>query len=184
MKISLFYLIISINLYASEYIINDPFFTLKYKSELKTDYNIYYSQLINNSKSQLDELSILHNKIYTNQRYKEEMYSKTMDIVSSYPNNKLIVLIALDTAIGLYGIGNKEYLEKYIKPIANIAYKMKLCNGFIYVGDYENKLYHNTSKTLQIYKDGLKICTKEKNLSAYWALNARYDKLEYLSGDK
>ena len=67
---------------------------------------------------------------------------------------------------------NSDLVKQYIAPIADKLYRNKLCDGYIFKGEYEYSVNKNIQKSIEIYKEGIRSCKIEwKNFELLSRLN-------------
>ena len=146
-------------LYAKEFTINE------YKKEQKK-FNIYKSKFQALDSIKIDSQSKDHS-YYLNELRKLEKEANSL-LVSSIVLNRYIMFISLK---------NYDLVKQYIVPVADKLYENKLCDGYIFTGEYEFSINKNLKKSLEVYKEGIKNCKIEWKR---FELLGRLNKYSYL----
>lgn len=100
----------------------------------------------------------------------------------AYQDQSIILYsIALNKTISIINLRDLEYVRKYIKPSADFLYKNRLCDGYLFKGEYEKSLNSDSQRALKIYEEGINNCKVEWKK---FFLVGRFEKLSYITNQR
>jgi hypothetical protein len=150
------------------------------KSELKKEIFKYdYYKYFNNNK----KLFSLERQLKQVPQSKAEIYiilNKFMKL-NNRVNSNILTYVLLKQILKTINLKNLSDVHKYIKPLANSLYKNKICDGYLFKGEYEYSLNNNLDKAISIYKEGLVHCSLEWKR---FELQSRLNKYSYIQDKK
>lgn len=131
--------------------------------------NIKKSKKFNIYKSKIQALDSI--KIDT-QSKDHSYYLNKLRKLEKEANSLLVSSIVLNRYIMFVSLKNSDLVKQYIAPIADKLYRNKLCDGYIFKGEYEYSVNKNIQKSIEIYKEGIRSCKiKWKNFELLSRLN-------------
>ncbi len=179
MKLFIIFIILILDILANELIpfSNDVKIV---KSELKKESFKYdYYKYFTNRKV----LFSLENQLKKRYQTKLEIY-KILDKfmkLNNRVNSNILTSVLLNQILKTINLKNLSDVRKYIKPLANSLYKNKICDGYLFKGEYEYSLNSNLEKAISIYKEGVEHCSLEWKR---FELQGRLNKYTYLQDKK
>lgn len=96
-------------------------------------------------------------------------------------NSNILTSVLLNQTLKIINLKNLSDVRKYIKPLADTLYKNKICDGYLFKGEYEYSLNNKLEKAISIYKDGIKNCNLEWKK---FELQGRLNKYTYFQDKK
>jgi len=151
----LFFLVIT-NLYSKQLFYETETLNLKYELEHK-DYVREFKKF-KTIKPLLANLNSIRNKSIAHKISREKYIKKLYLIYKKYSNSIFMNEILIKENIRFFGIKHNKYFSKYIIPPANYLLKYNICDGYLYLGIYEEEKNNNINNALKYYKAGVHMC--------------------------
>lgn len=90
-----------------------------------------------------------------------------------------VAAIIIDEFPKYFPLSNLEMVNEYLAPVAEILYINKICKGYIYKGEIEKSINKNLAKEIEVYKEGLTVCSKEIAPWEHFAILSRLNSATY-----
>lgn len=142
-------------------------------AKYEVEYKIYTTYL-----KDLKELETTQTKIYADKQNRIIFLNKLQQLQKE-SNSLIIASILLNKTVEFVGIANKAFSSQYLEPTAEILYRKKICQGYIFKGETLYSLHGKLKESVAVYKEGLNECTAEKNAWKNFAILSRYNNYSY-----
>lgn len=122
-------------------------------SVFKRDYKIFLKY-----KGEIDKLDRYNANAYSKKNSTRFKILDNLLEIQKKSDSLIISQYMLNQTLKYISIKDSVKFMKYAKPSIDTLYKNRLCDGFLFMGDYEEKLKGNKIEALNIYEQGFKIC--------------------------
>lgn len=138
--------------------------------DYKKEYAIYYANI--NSINNIYK----YTKLIFSDKNARFIMMDNLSLLQRQTNSIFVAAIIVDQYLKYMNIADETLFSKYMKRPATLLYQKKMCDGYIFIGEYNERYEHDKEKAMSVYAQGQKECKVPwKNFS----LLSRYRKIKY-----
>ena len=160
--------------FLSKKLLNDIKMELGAKN-YKQEYLIYNANMSN-----ISDIYQYKKLIRSDKKARFEMLDR-LALLQKQTNSAILASIVIKESLWNINITDETLFTKYMKTSVELLYHKKMCDGYIFMGEYLDRFKHDKKEAMKIYSQGMKECKIPwKNT----ALLSRYRKVKYQTREK
>jgi hypothetical protein len=120
-------------------------------------FTVEYSRFLKFKRS-LDSLEEIQKKLKTRSAKGEQDYLDSLLRIQKKSNSLIVSQLMLNQTLKLVNIKDSVTFNKYSKSSVDLLYSHKICDGFLFMGDFIERSEGNKPRAFRVYENGVAEC--------------------------